>query len=75
MPAGGSPEVARLTLTLPVLDAARCLVFLVQGEGKAGVVREVLQGKGCRLPVARLARRTRRAVWFLDAAAAAELSL
>ncbi|MCZ6832776.1 MAG: 6-phosphogluconolactonase [Acidobacteria bacterium] len=74
-PAGGSPEVARLTLTLPVLDAARCLVFLVQGEAKAGVVRQVLQGNGCRLPVARLARRTRRAVWFLDTAAAAGLSL
>jgi 6-phosphogluconolactonase len=72
---GGSPEVPRLTLTLPVLDAARCLVFLVQGEAKAGVVRQVLQGEDDRLPVTRLRRRTRRAVWFLDTAAAARLSL
>lgn len=74
-PAGGSPQVPRLTLTLPVLDAARCLVFLVQGGAKAGVVRQVLQGKDDLLPAARLVRRARRAVWFLDTAAAVGLSL
>jgi len=71
---GSSPAVPRLTLTLPVLDAARGLVFLVQGAAKADVVRQVLEEKSCRLPVAQLARRSRRAVWFLDEAAAASLS-
>lgn len=73
-PAGGSPAVPRLTLTLPVLLAARELVFLVQGAAKAGVVWQVLEEKNCRLPAALVSRRSEGTVWFLDTAAAADLS-
>ena len=38
------PPRRRLTLTMPVLNAARQVIFLVSGENKARAVREVLQG-------------------------------
>ena len=38
------PPRRRLTLTMPVLNAARQVIFLVSGEQKARAVREVLQG-------------------------------
>jgi 6-phosphogluconolactonase len=37
-------ETTRLTLTVPAINAARAVTFLVAGEDKAGALREILEG-------------------------------
>jgi 6-phosphogluconolactonase len=66
----------RITLTLPVLNAARSVEFLVGGTDKATVLREVLEGNapGEKYP-SKLVRPTDGSlIWFIDRAAASELS-
>ncbi|MDZ7662670.1 6-phosphogluconolactonase [Thiohalophilus sp.] len=64
----------RVTLTYPVLNAARNLMLLVTGEAKAPIVAQVLGGDGDEnYPVQKLAPQGR-AEWYLDQAAASQLS-
>lgn len=65
----------RLTLTLPVINAAATVVFLVVGSGKAKIVRRVLAEPSGPDPVpAQLVRPVAgRLLWFLDTQAAALL--
>jgi len=69
----GSP---RLTMTYPVFVAARKVVFLVGGGGKAGVVAGVLEGerRPADLPAQRVDPRSGELVWLLDEAAASGLA-
>jgi len=69
----GSP---RLTVTLPVLNSARRVVFLVSGPDKAGMVAEVLEGLRVpkAVPAQAVAPVRGQLLWLLDEAAAAELS-
>lgn len=64
----GRPE-ARVTLTYPVLESAKLVVFLVSGEGKRAMLDGVLGGAETNVPAARL-RPTGRLVWLADRAAA-----
>jgi len=64
----------RITLTFPVLEAARTVLFLVSGADKAEPVAEVLEGRGAALPAGRLRPVAGELVWLLDAAAAARLT-
>ncbi len=68
---GPWPPPDRLTITPPVIAAARRVAVLVAGADKAGVVALALQGpdRPRELPV----QLARRGVWFLDRAAAAQL--
>jgi 6-phosphogluconolactonase len=63
----------RVTLTLPVLNAARQILFLITGSAKAGIVQAALEGKpGC-LPAQRIRPSAGQLTWLLDAAAASQL--
>lgn len=59
----------RLTLTLPVINRAANIFFLVAGKNKASVLRDVLQGK-TELPAALVRPVNGRLVWFVDQEAA-----
>src|SRR4029078_1204347 len=58
--------MARLTLTLPALNAARRTIFLVSGASKADALRRIRSGE--QLP----AGMVRGAEWLVDEAAAGE---
>lgn len=62
----------RLTLTLPVLHAARAVYFLVSGADKTEAVRRVLVERAP-LPAALVSPREGELVWWLDRVAAQEL--
>jgi 6-phosphogluconolactonase len=66
-PNGRNPH-QRLTVTLPVIDAARCVVFTVTGESKREAVASVRRGDD--IPACRVA--TERIMWLIDEAASGE---
>jgi 6-phosphogluconolactonase len=70
------PPVDRITLTFPVLNAARQILFLVAGERKAGVLKEVLEDQPPpeKYPATGVRPFDGAVTWLLDAAAAAGLS-
>ncbi|NLE77054.1 MAG: 6-phosphogluconolactonase [Chloroflexi bacterium] len=69
---GGRPA-QRVTLTLPALNAARQVLFLVSGADKADAVRAVWVDEDSRLPARRVRPVAGRLTWLLDQAAAAGL--
>ena len=64
-------DSVRLTLTVPVLNAAKKIIFLVAGEGKAWALKEILGGNANphEYP-AKLIRPKGRTIWMVDRAAA-----
>ena len=69
------PRVERITLTFPVLKAAREILFLVSGENKAEALRDVLEGQHDRekRPAAGVRPRYGTLTWLVDEAAASRL--
>jgi 6-phosphogluconolactonase len=57
----------RITLTLPVLNAAESVVFLVSGAAKGPALRDVVEGT---VPAAEVRPHDGLLVWFLDTGAA-----
>ena len=69
-------EAWRITLSPPVLNAAAHATFLLTGAGKAGRLREVLEGPFDpeRLPAQIVCPASGTLCWMVDAAAAAKLT-
>ncbi len=66
----------RVTLTPPLLNAARTVLFLVSGNEKAHVLKSVLEGPFMprRLPAQAIHPHSGRLIWLVDAPAAARLA-
>ncbi|MFN8497527.1 MAG: 6-phosphogluconolactonase [Anaerolineae bacterium] len=62
----------RVTFTAPLINAARCVAFLVEGEGKAQMLRNVLEGpyQPDVWPAQMIQPTSGEAHWLTDAAAA-----
>ena len=64
----GNPPVPRITLTLPVINQARLVLFLVSGSGKRRVVKAILDDPleaAKHYPAARVHPRGK-TIWFYD---------
>jgi 6-phosphogluconolactonase len=68
-------QMYRLTMTLPLLNRARHVIFLVTGASKAAVVREILAGPADprRLPAQAVQPTAGQLLWLLDREAAGQL--
>ena len=69
-------KASRITFTLPVLNAARCVAFVVSGMDKAAALHAVLQGDapGEQYPAKLVQPHDGKLIWFVDRGAASELS-
>jgi 6-phosphogluconolactonase len=76
---GGDPPLPRVTVTLPLLNAASRVLFVVQGEKKASALREAVAAnrdpslRTPALPATLVAPRRGTVVFLADAAAAMRL--
>jgi len=66
-------SVFRITLTFPVLNSARAVMFLISGGEKAEMVRRALRDPAAGLPCQQVRPENGELIWFLDEAAAAKL--
>lgn len=75
--AGPEPLVDRVTMTLPVLNNAARVAFLITGEKKAAITAKVLEDVPAnpddRLPSQRVQPTNGQLLWLLDMAAAGDL--
>ena len=64
----------RISLTIPVLNNAAAVVFLVTGKSKAGIVRDIIEVKKPELPAAWVIPANGKSIWLLDLDAAGLLA-
>ena len=57
----------RITITLPVINAARNVMFIIAGDGKGEMIRDILSGgKAGRLYPASMIKKDGKTVWYID---------
>ena len=61
-----SPPVPRITLTLPVINEAKWVLFLVSGSNKLKVLREILNNPHTAIYPAAHVRPAGKLLWFID---------
>jgi 6-phosphogluconolactonase len=66
---------SRITMTLPVINAALNVMFIVAGKGKASILREVLEGDIPRYPASLVNPSSGLLSWFVDRDAASQLQI
>ena len=66
-------QTHRITLTLPVINRAAEVMFLVAGPDKASILREVLESPHSALPARQVRPENGRLLWFVDGSAASTL--
>jgi len=67
-------NTTRLTFTLPLINRARRVAFLVSGAEKSAILARVLEGPAGVLPAQLVSPDEGELVWFVDGAAARELA-
>jgi 6-phosphogluconolactonase len=67
---GGDPIVHRLTMTLPVLNNSRKIVFLVSGKGKSEILWNLLIQRQKGLPAQMIKPVNGELIWLIDREAA-----
>ena len=64
----------RLSLTFPVINNAAQIAFLVAGESKSAIVKEILTTEKCDYPAARIRPENGQLIWFITQDAASDLA-
>lgn len=71
---GEQADTVRLTLTLPVLNRARQIVFMASGKAKSKMLRTLFEEEDILLPARKIQPIRGKLVWILDADAASMLT-
>ena len=61
-------QMDRLSFTLPFINKAKNIVFLISGENKAAIIKKIFSKSGAALPAA-MVKAKENTFWFLDEAA------
>lgn len=67
------PPPERVTMTFPVINNAKLCLFVATGDGKAQIIKEILEDKKP-LPAGLVQPTSGRLVWLMDKAAGSKLS-
>ncbi len=70
----GEEKHDRVTLTLPVINQARNVIFYVSGRSKAGAVKRIIEENDPALPASRVSPQKGKLLFLLDLEASSQLS-
>lgn len=71
---GGKVKHHRISITLPVINSAKNVIFLVTGENKAHVVKEIIEDNNTQLPASLVNPKNGEVLFLLDKSAGMLLS-